>query len=203
MMSMTIGQQLQPQIQPQSYQEILAAGVPVQPLDFPIPNIHRSYIYSRQTILNHHNHPQSQHHATNNKKQQTHEAYYDDVQVLCRSTDRATTTSDYGYWIKKIISTSTYGTVQLGVVVRKRNISCNCHSNSNNVNTHPNIANTNSDSRITDWITTDEIVAIKVTSISSSKERNSNNGKFTNDGPSTGKYRNMLAGVDTFGIKVI
>lgn len=146
-------QSLLPLPNPQSYRDVQAAGLPVNPLEFPTPVIHRAQLRSQQSVLDYHTHyahqPQPQQTCMGTSKsgsvpsQVPQPFQHDDVNLLCH-----TSTSDHAYWMKNEIP-SIGRNVHLGTVVvrRKRNASDGTNGG--------------------DWMTTNEMVFIKSTSMTS------------------------------------
>lgn len=87
-----------PQQASQTYREVMAVGPPAQPLDFPTPVVHKAAFVSALAL----DHRQGR-------------VY--DVNILCRTSANV---SKVGYLIKKKIARSTYGSVQLCIVLRRR-----------------------------------------------------------------------------------
>jgi hypothetical protein len=145
----------------QTYREVQAAGPPATSLDFPTPVIHRASIIPIQTVLDHHR-----------QRYESKARLYKDVNLLCRSSGVNDPTTDNVYWMKKQISKTTYGTVQFCIVVRRR-----CNNSLNRL--HDDVA---------EWITTDETVAIKVSSM---KKMRKNGESMSVTGPLLGTLVQM------------
>jgi hypothetical protein len=126
----------------QSFREVQAAGPPVKPLDFPTPVIHPAVFVPMQTVINHD-------HFT--RCGSTEALHHREVQLLCRAGS-SLSASHNAYWIKKQISRTAYGTIQLGTVVRRR-----CSSSLNHLYS-------NKEEVAAEWMTTGETVAIKISS---------------------------------------
>jgi hypothetical protein len=139
----------------QSYRDIQTAGLPVNPLEFPTPIIHRAYLRSQQSLFDHHSHsPRHQQSRSGSIKsgyervQQSNQL--NDVSLLCHRT-----ATKHAYWIKSPIP-SIDRNVHLGIVVVPSK-----HSESDD-----------KDDSTSDWVTTDEMVFIKSTSVTSSIRHN-------------------------------
>lgn len=89
-----------------TYRDVKAAGPPAQPLDFPTPVVHRAAFFHGR--------------AVDHRNGRLH-----NVKVVCTTSSA---TSDHqrtviplvGYWFKKTIERTVYGSVQLCVVLRRR-----------------------------------------------------------------------------------
>jgi serine/threonine protein kinase len=111
------------------YDEIESAGPPVRPLDFPTPKVHRAAFVSAL----------GRDHTTGRTSELQ--------RLLVRLPHQRWHASDTnrGYLLKKKLSKSTYGSVRLGVVLRKR---CREDVEADGV----------------EWESTDELVAVKASS---------------------------------------
>lgn len=152
-----------------SYRDVQAAGLPVNPLEFPTPVIHRALLRSQQSIMNHQAHDCTQHQhqhpprtciSGNGPPLLPQSIQHNDVTLLCHLA-----TLDHAYWIKNEIP-SIGKNIHFGIVlVRKKLSERDAH-----------------DDAMVDWMTTDEMVLIKSTSLTSNK-RPANGSS----GPLTGK----------------
>jgi hypothetical protein len=134
----------------QSYRDIQTAGLPVNPLEFPTPIIHRAHLHSQQSILDNHNHyqplqqQQSRSSSIKSSSGQVHQPnQLDDVSLL-----RHVTPTNHAYWIKNQIP-SISRNVHIGIVVVRRK--------------YNEQDDDQEDNTMTDWVTTDERVLIKST----------------------------------------
>ena len=143
---------------PQSYRDVQAAGLPVNPLEFPTPMIHRAQLRSQQCVFDHHTHyaqQQQQQPSTGGTSksgrgkgpplQLQQPIQHDDVTLLCHST-----TSDHNYWIKNQIP-AIGRNFYLGTVV---------------VRVNGNETNGDGDN-MSQWMTTNKVVLIKTTNLCS------------------------------------
>jgi hypothetical protein len=131
----------------------------------PLSTFHLAAFVQKQTVINHHHFTRC-----NTTEMQLHR----DVQLLCRAGSLSSNSLHHAYWIKKTISQTSYETVQLGIVVRRR-----CNGSLNYVHSKK-------EDIAAGWTTTDEIVAIKVSSI----VQNSGEFMFV-DGPLKGKLKEV------------
>jgi hypothetical protein len=113
-----------PPLASQTYQQANAAGPPAQPLDFPTPVVHRASFVTKRA-LDH------------------RDGRVYDVNILCK---RSANDLKVAYLVKKKIARTTYGSVQLCVVLRRRS------------------PLEFSGSKDAEWISTDELVALKASS---------------------------------------
>lgn len=112
-----------------TYKDVQASGPPAQPLSFPKPTIHRAFRVSGRAMDHRHG-----------------KVY--DVVAISRTDKRI------AYLFKKTIAKTTYGGVELCVVLRRR-------SHNNKFKYYGSEA---------DWISTDEMVAVKVSSWSKMRQ---------------------------------
>ena len=173
------------QEQQQSYRDIQTAGLPVNPLEFPTPILHRAYVPSQQSVVLFDTctscelHQQARSSRIQSRSGQLQLSnQIDDVSLLCH----VNSTNHCAYWIKSPIP-SIGRNVHLGIVVVKRRT---CRDSDDDDNKDDNNIIMTDD----EWVTTNKMVLIKSTSLLTSnhniQRHNNNNSNNNNSTPLTG-----------------
>ena len=125
----------------QSYRAIQEAGLPVNPLEFPTPVIHRAYLRTQQSIYD----------------------QKDNVTLLC-----PVNRSEYAYWIKHAVP-SIGPNVHMCVIVTRRCINGSEDNDHAQGHHHHYHHRSNDHVNNNDWITTEKWVWMKSTSLHHSR----------------------------------